>query len=84
MTTCRLQPALHSYHHSDMLWTDREEYLAMECEEHGRKGSQMDTYDAMNHAPPGKEGHEISHAGGDHQGFHNVIWDLSKMGLGSQ
>ena len=81
-----LQPTLHSCHHlhtSDMSWKDHEEYLAMECEEHGGGGSQMYMEDAMNNAPPGEEGHEISHAGGDHEGFHNVIWDLSKMGLGS-
>ena len=66
-----------------MLWTDHEEYLAMECEEHGREGS-MDMDDVMNHAPPGEEGHKISHAGGDYEGFPNVIWDLLKMGLGSR
>ena len=46
-----------------------EEYLAMECDESGRDDGPMDMDNAMNDAPPGEEGHEISHAGGDHEGF---------------
>ena len=52
-----------------MLWMDHEEYLEMECDEHCRDDGPMDMDNAMNDAPPSEEGHEKSHAGGDHEGF---------------
>ena len=32
-------------------------------------------------APPGEEGQEISHEGGEHEGFHNIVWQLGQLGF---
>jgi len=40
-------------------------------------------HDAMDTAPFGEEGVDISHAGGDHEVFGNVVEDLARLGYGS-
>ena len=71
--------------HADLSWQDRDAYETLLREDaHAHGSSPMDVDNAPYNAAPGKEGHDISHEGGEHEGFGNIQVLLSELGYGTK
>lgn len=66
---------------TELNWEERDAYLEMEHSDLYAMAQEADNeVNNYQDAPLGQEGGEISHAGGDHEVFENVLDELSKVG----
>ncbi len=71
--------------HVELSWQDCDAYEALLFKDTCTHGSSpMDMDNVPYNAVPSEEGHDISHEGGEHEGFGNIQVLLSQLGYGTR